>query len=240
MNLLIRNEGSYFRINDLLLCGLFLVLAGMPVLQLKADDTDINTVFRKLAEQSLNDLQYTEKKYSSFLDDPIIQSGILRYRPPDTVIREQKKPDKMLIEINGNVVNILRKGENKTIKLEGAPTLQVFVDSIRAILSGDLDSIKSQYEIEFFGDVSSWKMKLRPRDRILGGYIDNLTFKGVFGNIKNIEVHEDDENWSEMSLESIKKLDQESRTSSRATMLAFSLYPQHIFLTRNRVHETCL
>lgn len=193
--------------------GLLLLLSSLPIFQLKADDTDIKTVFEKIAAQALNDVQYLEKKYSGFLDDSIILSGVLRYRPPDTIIREQKTPEAMRIEIKANMVNILHNGENKQVKLDGAPALQVFVDSLRAILSGDLDSLKTHYKLKFSGDVLSWKMVLRPRDNNLGGYIDNIKFAGKLGLIKKIEVHEDDENWSEMSLEPIISSSQNSSSN---------------------------
>ncbi len=197
------NACRYFRMSGAQF-GFLLLLFSLPVLQLKADGTDIKTVFEKIAAQALNDVQYIEKKYSGFLDDSMILSGVLRYRPPDTVIREQKTPEVLCIKIKGNIVSILRNGETKLVKLDGAPALQVFVDSLRAILSGDFDSLNIHYSIEFSGDVSSWKMVLRPRDNNLGGYIDNIKFEGKLGLIRKIEIHEDDENWSEMSLEPIK------------------------------------
>jgi len=181
-----------------------LLLSSFSVSQLKADESVIQTVFEKLASQSHNDVQYTEKKYSSFFEDEMILTGVLRYIPPDTVIREQKTPEALRFEIKGEMVNILRNGESKLVKLDGAPALQVFVDSLRAILAGDLGSLKTYYKIKFSGDVSSWKIVLQPRDNKLGAYIDTIKFAGTLGQIKQIEVHESDEDWSEMKLEPIQ------------------------------------
>lgn len=183
--------------------SLLIFLISLPVIQLKADDAVIQVIFEKLASQAHSDVQYTEKKYSSFLDDPMILTGVLRYFPPDTVIREQITPEVVRFEIRGNMVNILRNGENRLVMLDGVPALQVFVDTLRAILAGDLDSLKPYYEIGFSGDVSSWIIALRPRDKKLGTYIETIKFKGALGRIKKIEVHENDEDWSEMILEPI-------------------------------------
>jgi len=193
---------------------IIVLLSSIPILQLKADDTLVKSVFEKIADAALNEMRYVEKKYSAFLDDSITLTGVLHYRPPDTVIREQKTPERMRIEIKGNVVNIERNEDNRTVKLNGAPALQVFVDSLRAILAGDLESIKAHYNIEFSGKVSAWKMLLRPRDNNLGGYIDNIKFEGKQGFINKIEVHEDDENWSEMTLELISSASTSSLTGS--------------------------
>ena len=98
---------------------------------------------------------------------------------------------------------MLRKGKEKTIKLDALPSVQIFINSFRAILYGDLAKLKSYYKITFTGKVSSWSISLQPHDLMLGTVLDTIKFDGRFGVIHKIEIHENEDDWSEMTLEPI-------------------------------------
>jgi len=200
--------GAPINLQSLLTTMLLISIVAMPVVTVAAVEANasaIDIVFKQLASQPHHDVRYTEKKHSGFLDEAIILTGVLRFEPPDTIIREQLSPEKLRFIINGNIVNILRKGKEKSIKLDTIPSLQIFINSFRAILYGDLTTLKSYYKIEFSGEVSSWSISLQPRDIILATILDTIKFEGRQGVIHKIEIHENEEDWSEMTLQPITK-----------------------------------
>ena len=194
------NRGILRKLDGLVFISLLIVTAN----QLHAEPAAIDLVFDKLAQQSHNDTMFIEEKYSTFLDEPLVMTGKLKYRAPDTVIREQKTPDQVRFDISGNTVKMTGGGKDKTMKLDGLPSLFVLVDSLRAILAGDYNRLKKYYDIKFSGDVSSWTMLLTPlannSGKSLGQYIEKIIFTGKLDRINKIEIHEDDENWSVMKL----------------------------------------
>jgi len=195
--------GAPINVYRLLATMLIISNVAMPVVgvaEVAASTPAIDIVFKRLASQPHHDVQYTEKKHNGFLDEAIILNGILRFEPPDTIIREQLSPEKLRFVINGNLVKVMRNGKVKTIKLETIPSLQIFINSFRAILYGDLAKLKSYYKIEFTGKVSSWSISLQPRDIILATILDTIKFEGRSGIIHKIEIHENEEDWSEMTL----------------------------------------
>ena len=176
--------------------------------QLMAETAVVDLVFDKLASQSHKDTSFVEEKYSTFLDEPLVMAGKLKYRAPDTVIREQEAPDQIRFVITGNTVKISENGQSKTVKLDGLPSLFVLIDSLRAMLAGDYDRLKKYYDIKFSGSVSSWSMLLIPlansSANSSGAYIEKIIFAGEVDRINKIEIHEDDENWSVMQLKPLQ------------------------------------
>ena len=165
-----------------------------------AGESTMATVFKMLASQPRSDVSFVEKKHSGFLDDSIELKGILRYLPPDTIIREQHSPKPLRFEITGNIVNMQRNGKKTRIKLDTIPTLNMFVNSFRAILLGDIVKLESYYKIDFSGTEASWSMTLQPISIKLSLLLENIKFSGSQGVIETIEIRENEEDWSEMHL----------------------------------------
>jgi outer membrane lipoprotein-sorting protein len=185
---------------------LFSVLAVQCVNTVVADsEQTITKVFNQLTKHLPSDVHYLEKKHIQFLDQEINETGILRYRKPDILIREQHKPEKQRFEISTDKLVIIKKNEKRTIPLDKAPALRAISELFRATLSGDLPRLRKHYKLQFSGTHKQWKLTLYPHNSDLMNYISYVTISGKDYSIKRYELHEADGDWSEIVLKPIKE-----------------------------------
>jgi hypothetical protein len=86
---------------------------------------------------------YTETKYSSLLAEPIVSSGTLTYRPPDTVEKSMTAPRNERFRIAGEELIIVRNGAERRFPLSSQPLLSAFAASLRGVLAGDVALLRS-------------------------------------------------------------------------------------------------
>lgn len=163
-------------------------------------ESAITTVFEELAKHSQSDVHYRDEKHIQLLDQTMIETGILRYRKPDTLIREQHTPEQQRFEIIKNSLSIINDGSTRTIPLDKAPALRAMAESFRATLSGDLPRLRKYYDLKFSGTFDRWNLILRPRDSDVMNYISTISITGGKEKIKRYEIHETEGDWSMMTL----------------------------------------
>jgi len=160
----------------------------------------IVTLFNQLAKYTQPDVHYREEKHIQLLDMDMIQTGVLQYRRPDTLIREQQTPDPQRFEIDANNLVIIKGNKKRKIPLDKAPALRAMAESFRATLSGDLPRLQKYFDLQFSGTPARWKLSLQPRDPGLLNYISLISIAGEGVQIKRYELYEREGDWSVMTL----------------------------------------
>ncbi len=179
----------------------WLLLAGLLLpLPVPAAPAGLVQVFDALAVAPPSDQRYVEEKNFSFLDDPMEQSGVLRYRPPDTVIKEEQIPDQQRFEIRGDTVLLESGADKKHFQLDRLPLLRAFIAALRATLAGDLATLETYYKVAFSGSPRQWQLRLEPRAAELVAYLDFIQIRGRDDAIEQVEIHETNGDWSIMHL----------------------------------------
>ena len=82
------------------------------------------------------------------------------------------------------------------------PVLQAFIESLRATLRGDLNTLRTFYSVNLEGDRTAWSMILKPKDNEMSSVIDSIHLSGVDSDLKRVEIHEVEGDRSLMSIDS--------------------------------------
>jgi hypothetical protein len=136
------------------------------------------------------EVPYTETKYSSLLAEPIVSSGILSYRPPDTVEKSMTAPRKERFRIAGEALIVVRNGAERRLPLSSQPLLSAFAASLRGVLAGDATLLRSFYRLELEGEEQGWQLVMIPLEVEISRYVERITVSGRGGRIEQIEVRE--------------------------------------------------
>jgi len=145
-------------------------------------------------------VQFEEMKQMEMLDSPLQSEGTLEYLAPDKLIRTVIKPSRVRYTIDSKQVIIEKAGRSSTRNLDQLPLLRVFVESFRAILAGDLSSLKKYYEIAFSGNRDQWKISLRPKDKKLAAYVSRFQFSGTGDMILQYIIEDSNGDLTQMRL----------------------------------------
>ncbi len=126
------------------------------------------------------------------LKEPLLTTGELQFTPPATLERKVRTPFVERYVIEGDRVTIERPGagEPRTLSLASQPVLANLVDTIRALLRGDLQSLARLYRIELKGDPSDWALTLLPSDPALVEFVASVHVKGRAATLAEMEVVE--------------------------------------------------
>lgn len=133
---------------------------------------------------------YTETKYSSLLAEPIVSSGTLSYRPPDTVEKSMTAPRKERFRIAGEELIIERNGAQRRFPLSSQPLLAAFAASLRGVLAGDVTQLRSFYRLALEGEEQGWQLVMIPLEVEISRYVERITVSGRGERIDQIEVRE--------------------------------------------------
>ena len=164
------------------------------------DEEQFRIVMDMLASIEESHVEYTETKSLSILDSTIEQTGMLSYHAPGTVVREVRQPISETFEVDGDMLIIRRADTETVVQLEANPAIKAFVESFRAILSGNVKLLIEHYQIEFSGTAMKWNLQLSPKGSALRHFIGLIEFEGQQTLVESIEITEPNGDWSRMTL----------------------------------------
>lgn len=137
-------------------------------------------------------IAFTEARHSSLLKEPLVTTGELRFKPPSTLERKVTTPFAERYVIEGDRVTIERPGAGapRTVSLASQPLLANLVETIRALLRGDLHALARLYRIEFAGGREDWALTLLPSDPAIVEFVATVRVTGHAGTLAEMEVIE--------------------------------------------------
>ena len=156
----------------------------------QAGTFDLVRLMRLLSLAPEAEVPYTERKYSSLLAEPIVSSGTLSYRRPDTVEKNMAEPRSERFRIVGGDLIVVRNGAEQRFPLSSQPLLSAFAASLRGVLAGDAALLRSHYRLALEGEEQGWRLEMIPLEEEIGRYVERITVSGRAGRIEQIEVRE--------------------------------------------------
>jgi len=144
-------------------CCVFLAAqAASP--QTEEHDTGLSLVMERLRKVEKMEARFTNVKTISILREPLHFSGTLKYVAPSYLEKHIINPTRESFIVSGETikVEITSKNLSETFSLNKHPVLRAFVESFRATLAGDLDTLKHFYEINF-KEMEGWSITLKPK-----------------------------------------------------------------------------
>lgn len=166
--------------------------------------SDLTELFAKLAERGDTAVAFTEEKTSSFLNLPLIQKGVMQYRAPDTLIREQTSPTSVHISVVSDEVTVKDENSERRLDLNQIPLVKAFLSPLRATLAGDLQALQEHYRVAYSTQDTLWMLRLQPRTEQLQGFVNEVVLSGSGDQIQVIEILEKDGDRSVTNLSPIE------------------------------------
>ena len=158
--------------------------------QVRAEGFDLTRLMQLLAAVPATEVSFIEKKYSTLLSEPVVSSGKLVYRRPDTVEKNIESPRKERYRFVGDELVLTRNGSEKHIALSSQPLLLAFAASLRGVLGGDLALLRTHYQLSLQGAEPSWQLAMTPTDEQTGRYVQRIMVSGRASRVDQIEVYE--------------------------------------------------
>lgn len=132
-----------------------------------------------LALSKGSEQHYTETKQLAFLDIAVVSKGRLSFSPPDKMVKQVEEPNPSRYEIDGSTITVTAPGQaEQIIDMDNHPQLRLFIDTLKAVLSGDQKYLVKHYLMTLTGERSGWQLQLSPLDEEMAVIIESLIIVG--------------------------------------------------------------
>jgi hypothetical protein len=162
--------------------------------------SDLNEVMRMLAMRQHDRVEFIEQQFLKVLKQPIESSGELRYDAPDRLEKRTLKPHAGTLVLSGGILTVERGRNKRVMDLHSYPQMLPFVESIRATLAGDRNSLERLFHIDFAGSVSRWTMTLVPLESKVKQSVSQVRIDGIRDQLVKVEIRQPDGDRSLMTL----------------------------------------
>jgi hypothetical protein len=162
----------------------------------------LDALMRSLAEVKSAKARFVERKFLRILDEPLESRGTLSYSAPGRLEKHTltPKPESLVLEEGRLTVDDPVRKQTRTLALQDYPIVWALVESIRATLAGDLQSLNKFYAVRFSGDRREWRLILVPRDSKMRSIVNDIRITGRDRSVRVIEVNEAGGDRSEMTI----------------------------------------
>lgn len=168
---------------------------------------DINALMTSLAKIGKGTAKFKEERYISFLSEPLIASGNLRFQSPDFLYKHTETPkDERLVIFEDEVtITNVKEGLQRSFSLNDLPQLRGILDGIRYTLAGNLEGLNKSYELTLQGNQGNWQLHLTPKLQTMLKLIREIKIFGKGHNVFKMEIKESNDDRTVMYIEPIEK-----------------------------------
>jgi Outer membrane lipoprotein carrier protein LolA-like len=160
----------------------------------------IHELMRDLRAVKTIDASFVETKHLSALSAPLELSGTLAYRAPDRLEKRTLHPIREQLLLQGDTVTLDDGRRKRSFSLERDATMRAFVESIRATLAGDGETLSRYYDIALSGNAAAWRLALTPSEPAVQTLVSEIRIAGRHAWVDTFEVRQASGERSVMSI----------------------------------------
>lgn len=116
---------------------------------------------------------FVQTKQSKMLKNPVVSEGVMTYKSPNYLRWEYTKPEKVVVSVNGNAVQMTRNG----VKSDGSANRMVseLTSTIMGCVSGAHIFDESSFVVSVFELSDAYQVQLVPRSRKMKRMFQSIT-----------------------------------------------------------------
>lgn len=159
-------------------------------------------LMQKLKSEPMSKVAYQETRNIKMLAQPWHGNGYLYALQPELMIREQLKPERVLMGVKGDKAFYFDPGKNERhqVDLHDNNELNAPLTVFKAIVTADEALLRSVYNIIFTTHSKDWLMELTPKQK--GGPVTRIYVTGRTGQeVDKITILQEDGDNSEFTLQ---------------------------------------
>ena len=167
-----------------------------------APEWRIEQLMHSLGQVKSARASFVERKYLAVLDQPLELRGTLVYTAPGRLEKYTlgPRPETLLLDQDKLILENKARNQRRTLILQEHPVVWAFVESFRATLAGDLQTLNRFYRTQLEGNEEKWRLTLKPSEPKVQTVVSEIRIEGSRNRVRTIEVAETVGNRSVMTM----------------------------------------
>ncbi|ODU10676.1 MAG: hypothetical protein ABS84_01445 [Rubrivivax sp. SCN 71-131] len=154
----------------------------------QAVELDLKTLMQRMAQRKSGRARFTEERFVSGIDSPLLASGTLSFDAPDHFERQTLQPLKETLQIQGRTLLLRRSGRTRQMDMDAIPELGALLEALRGTLTGDAALLQKHFRTRLSGTDAKWVLLLLPRDARLQQQLSQIEIVGRAIDVHSIEL----------------------------------------------------
>ena len=157
--------------------------------------SELSELLSKIANSPERQADFIETRTAFFLESPLITKGILKFKTPTTLIKIITFPEKSVQRIEDDILSVISNQDKENIKiisLSSQPELEIGINAIRWVLSGNYELLNKSFKITYKKNKRinkpNWLITLVPKDSKLRETINTVLISGEKTHISQIDI----------------------------------------------------
>jgi len=181
-----------------LIAGLSVIVALLAPGAAQAQDGEVtlSSLLERFSELPGMEARFEEEKRIALLAVPVRSEGRIWFAPgPARLMRRVTSPEPSAALIANGQLRMRSGDRTEELSIRDNPVLHGFVESFRAVLAGDQETLERFYEAELTaGEDERWEIVLHPRNEALARFVREIRMRGhgvVIEEMDMVEVSGD-------------------------------------------------
>ncbi|HTT05981.1 MAG TPA: outer membrane lipoprotein carrier protein LolA [Steroidobacteraceae bacterium] len=163
--------------------------------------SELQQLLQRLGQRTQAQARFEQSQYLAALKRPLQSSGTLSYRAPDHLEQHIEKPRPQLLVLDHGMLSLQLGRHRRSVALADYPQLAPLLDSLRALLAGDLATLQQRFDLQLQGPLSHWQLLLTPRAGALQQQLRDIRVRGEQAQILEVQLAQRDGDHSDMHIE---------------------------------------
>ena len=155
-----------------------------------------------LGQLTVRKQSFHETYYSGMLITPSFKEGTLIFHPPDRLEKHVRIPteESFTASESSLLYENPARGISQSFSLHEYPALATLVEGLRALFSGNKDTLKQSFDIAMTGTPEDWKLELSPLIQDEEDGVNCIRLAGNQAHLHTIFIQETNGDYSELQL----------------------------------------
>lgn len=133
---------------------------------------------------------FTEHRHIRYLSDTLVSSGTMHFTD-GVLFKKVTSPEAETFEIrNDQVIHTNAADEKTRIDVNEYPVLRGLVVTLRAVLGGNINSLRDLFDLGLSGMEKDWTLVMTPLGEALSGNLRKIVLQGSAGQVQTIQIDE--------------------------------------------------
>ena len=155
-----------------------------------AADWGLAILLEDIATSNAGVARFAERKFIAALDAPVDSTGELVFIKPARLEKRTLKPRSETLILDGDDMIVDRNGSRRTFSLKQLPQAVAMVESLRATLAGDRQTLERVFSSKLDGTSAQWNLLLVPKTAQMGDVLKQVRISGERGQLNLIELEQ--------------------------------------------------